>query len=258
MPLSKRYFGTNLKMYKTNRQTTEYLSQLAKFSEHIDRVNTELFVIPSFTAIKDASSIVDHRQILIGAQNMHWAEAGQYTGEISPLMLSELNVDIVELGHSERRHCFGESDEFIAKKVASALKHRFIALLCVGETSEEKCGGQADAVLKRQLEIGLGSASAESIGHIRIAYEPTWSIGVNGEPADPRYVAERHGNIRRTLRSLFGSVGDDIPILYGGGVNLENASKYIQIPETNGLFVGRCAWDAERFVKLIDIATNIV
>ena len=132
MDAPKLYLGTNLKMYKNNRETMEYLSLLTAFTKDIDRSSLELFVIPSFTSLADASRFVDHDRIRIGAQNMHWAESGQYTGEISPLMLKELGIDIVELGHSERRHVFGETDNLINLKALSAAEHGFTVLLCVG------------------------------------------------------------------------------------------------------------------------------
>lgn len=248
----KVYLGTNLKMYMTNSETRDYLYKIRSLCENKGSAHLQLFVIPSFTSLAEGTALVDHKQILIGAQNMHWAEQGQFTGEVSPRMLRDLNMDLVELGHSERRMYFGETDEQINRKVLSALGFGFIALLCIGETKEQKEAGQADEVLSRQLLIGLRDVEPREVGRIWVAYEPVWSIGVDGRPADPDYVAERGRSIRQTLYSLFGKSGETIPLLYGGSVNLDNASCYNDLDEINGLFVGRYAWDAERFAALID------
>ncbi len=253
MALNKLYLGTNLKMYKTNSETLSYLRELVSLTADLERERLQLFVIPSFPALADASRETDRASLLLGAQNMHWAESGQYTGEVSPRMLQEIGMDIIELGHSERRHVFDESDEFIRLKTHSAVEHGFITLLCVGETAEEKAAGQADEVLRRQLVSAFTDLPEGSASKLWVAYEPVWAIGVNGQPAPADYVAERHAAIRSVLRELFGTAGKEIPILYGGSVNLENAPGYIVLPNIDGLFVGRTAWEAPRFRTLMDL-----
>lgn len=247
-----RYLGTNLKMYKTNSETLRYLRELSEVTAQVDVGALRMFVIPSYTALADASRSMDHSRIMLGAQNMFWAEGGQYTGEVSPLMLRELGVDLVELGHSERRQVFGETDELINRKVLSALSHGFTALLCVGETLEERSGGGADAALERQLRLGLAGLTEEARGRLWVAYEPVWSIGTLGRAAEPDYVAERCAGIRALLGGLPGA-GAETPILYGGSINLENAPGYLDLDGVDGLFVGRCAWEARRFGKLADM-----
>lgn len=247
-----RYLGTNLKMYKTNSETLRYLRELSEVTAQVDVGALRMFVIPSYTALADASRSMDHSRIMLGAQNMFWAEGGQYTGEVSPLMLRELGVDLVELGHSERRQVFGETDELINRKVLSALSHGFTALLCVGETLEERSGGGADAALERQLRLGLAGLTEEARGRLWVAYEPVWSIGKSGRAAEPDYVAERCAGIRALLGGLPGA-GAETPILYGGSINLENAPGYLDLDGVDGLFVGRCAWEARRFGKLADM-----
>lgn len=248
------YMGTNTKMYKNIAQTVRYLQELDAATRHISRERLTLFVIPSYTALPAARLCAARESILIGAQNMCWAEEGQFTGEISPLMLQEVGVDVVEIGHSERRNIFGETDEQTRLKVNAAVKHGFTALLCVGESAEEKRAGSAGDVLRRQLETGLRDVSGARAGQIWVAYEPTWAIGVDGKPVTPDYAAQQHEVIRQALIHRFGAeAGRHIPVLYGGGVNLENALPLIQLDQVDGLFVGRAAWQADAFAIMIEL-----
>ncbi|MDQ0204616.1 triose-phosphate isomerase [Pectinatus haikarae] len=247
----KLYLGTNLKMYKTISAVKAYLNDLQKLTSDIDREKMEIFVLPSYTTLAAAVDAVDKRYIKIGAQNMCWEETGQFTGEISPLMLKELNVDIVMAGHSERRHVFGETDSEENKKIFSALAHGFTALLCIGETKEEKQYNVSDEVLRRQLKIGLYNIEKKDIKNVMIGYEPVWSIGIDGEPASAEYAREKHAIIKDTLKELFGDEGTRVPVLYGGSVNMDNARQIISEKYIDGLYVGRSAWKAEKFNELI-------
>ncbi len=249
--MDKIYMGSNLKMYKNIAQTQNFLARLAELTADIDRKEVTFFIIPSYTALDRARQTVAGDQILLGAQNMHPEEEGQFTGEISPLMLKEIGMDIIEIGHSERRHVMGETDEQENKKVLSALNHGFTALLCVGETGEQKALGLSDEVLATQLKIGLHGVAAEQLDRLWIAYEPVWAIGVNGVPASAEYADEKHAVIKNVLKGLFGDDAEKIPVLYGGSVNLENCKELSACPHVDGLFVGRTAWDADRFDKLI-------
>lgn len=249
--MKKIYFGTNLKMYKGIQDTVSYLKELNTLTYDLDRGLITLFVIPSYTALEHACASVDQNYIHLGAQNMCWEDQGQFTGEISPLMLEELGLHIIELGHSERRHIFNETDQILNLKVKSALSHQFTALLCVGETGEEKALEISDEVLKTQLKSGLHGLSPQDAEHIWIAYEPVWAIGVNGLPASSSYAEEKHHLIRSTLIDIFGENGRHIPILYGGSVNPDNANELIIQPHIDGLFVGRSAWNASSFNSLI-------
>lgn len=249
--MKKLYFGTNLKMYKNIQDTTSYLQNLVDLTKTISRDEIELFVIPSYTSLSNAVSCVDRDFIKLGAQNMCWEEQGQFTGEISPLMLKELDMDLVMIGHSERRHIFGETDAAENKKVKSALDHDFTALLCVGETLEQKNYGISDEVLRTQLKIGFHDVPVERIHKIWVAYEPVWAIGVNGIPATVEYAEEKHKVIKQCLIELFGEPANDIPVLYGGSVNPGNSNDLIVQPSIDGLFVGRSAWQADDFNKLI-------
>jgi len=247
----KLYFGSNLKMYKNIHDTVEYLQNLVEYTKDLSRDEIELFIIPSYTTLESASKNVDHAFVKIGAQNMCWEDEGQFTGEVSPLMLKEIGIDLVMIGHSERRHVFGETDIEENKKVKAALNHGFTTLLCIGETAEEKSYGISPEVLRTQLKIGFHDIPVSQIPNIWVAYEPVWSIGVNGTPATADYAEEMHKVIKQTLLDIFGDAGADIPVLYGGSVNPGNASDLIVQPSIDGLFTGRAAWQADKFDKLI-------
>jgi triosephosphate isomerase len=247
----KIYIGTNTKMYKTIADTALFLENLQRETADISRDNVCIFVIPSYTALEKARSIIKNNSMLLGAQNVFWEDQGQFTGEISPLMLKEINVDIVEIGHSERRHILHETNKEENLKVLAALRHGFFPLLCIGETEEQKKFGIADEILSMQIKIGLHNVLQNQIGRCMIAYEPTWAIGVAGSPATVEYAAERHSAIRSVLRSLYGDSAALAPILYGGSVNNDNAVEFIQIEDVDGLFIGRSAWEADNFNIII-------
>jgi len=250
--LDKLYIGTNTKMYKTIADTVDFLTSLNKLTEEISRDLMELFVIPSFTTLDAARKCVPESKISIGAQNICWEDEGQFTGEISPIMLKEVGVKIVEIGHSERRHVFRETDFEENKKVLCALRHGFTPLLCIGETDQQKNMDLSDEILRIQLKVGLFGVTPEQAKKIWIAYEPVWAIGVNGIPASKEYADEKHAVIRQTLCEMFGKeIGSDIPVLYGGSVNNDNAVGLIEMSNIDGLFIGRSAWNADNFNKII-------
>lgn len=250
--MKKIYLGTNTKMYKNISDTVSFITRLKELTEDISKEHLELFVIPSYTSLKDAVSCVKNSSIKIGAQNMCWEDEGQFTGEISPLMLEELGVSIVEIGHSERRHVLGETDEAVKNKAAAAIRHGFTPLLCIGETKEQKDYNISDEILRMQLKIGLNRVGKEEAERLWVAYEPVWAIGVNGIPANETYANEKQQVIKKTLCELFGEeVGKSIPVLYGGSVNEKNAVPLIRQPYIDGLFIGRSAWDAKNFNRII-------
>lgn len=251
-PLNKVYFGTNTKMYKNIRQTVAYLQELETLTANLRDSNLELFVIPSFTALDAANRALSTPWIRLGAQNMGWEEEGPFTGEISPGMLHEVGVQIVEIGHSERRHVLNETDEMENRKVRCALRNGFTALLCIGETETQKSLGLAPEILRIQLKAGLHGISPIPADRLRIAYEPVWAIGASGTPASPEYAGQMHNVIRKCLAELYGEdTARAIPLLYGGSVNERNAVQLLAQPEVDGLFIGRCAWDAARFNGVI-------
>lgn len=255
--MKKLYFGSNLKMYKGIGATREYLQKLVENTKDISRDDIELFIIPSYTTLQTATSCCDREFVKLGAQNMCWEDQGQFTGEISPCMLEEMGLDLVMIGHSERRHVFGESDVEENKKVKAALSHGFKTLLCIGETAEQKEYGISAETLRSQLKIGFYGVSSEECKNIWVAYEPVWSIGVNGTPASAEYAEAMHKEIKAALYEIFGEKAEEIPVLYGGSVNPSNAESLIVQPSIDGLFVGRAAWDADKFDILIRDAIKV-
>lgn len=252
--VKKIYFGTNLKMYKGNADVIDYLSALSDLSKSLQTsYNTEIFVIPSFTTLKDAVELIQLKgsPIIIGAQNMNPNDYGQFTGDISPLMLKELGTRLVMIGHSERRHIFRETDEEENEKVLSSLKHGFTTLLCIGETAEQKQYDISNEVLRTQLKIGLHGVDLTQLDNLWIAYEPVWAIGTGGTPASAEYADNKHAVIKQCLFELFGEDSKKIPVLYGGSVNPNNANTLIEKPNIDGLFTGRSAWNAKAFSTLI-------
>lgn len=245
------YFGTNTKMSMTDSEALDYLRALRRETADISAAEAKLFVIPSHTVLSRAREELAGCPIALGAQNMSWEMRGAFTGEISPLSLVELGVEIAELGHSERRHIFRETDAEIGAKVRTARSVGLTALICVGETEEEKADGAADAVLETQLLRGTAGLSAADAAGLMIAYEPVWAIGTAGTPAPADYAAARHAALRRTLTARFGEAGADVPILYGGSVNPANAADYVRQENVSGVFVGRAAWTAEGYAALV-------
>lgn len=246
--MQKLLIGTNLKMYKGIQETSDYLTLMQSLTGDILSDVTP-FVIPSFTSLAAAAQTVRGKSILLGAQNMCAAEMGQYTGEISPHMLQEIGIDIVEIGHSERRTLFHETDQDENAKILSALVHGFTALYCIGESAFDKECGIASETLLIQLKVGLKGVDTANAAHLWIAYEPAWAIGTGGTPASPAYIERQHAVIKKVLHNLFPTV--DIPVLYGGSVNPGNACDIIRLPNVDGLFIGRAAWGAQPFNLLI-------
>jgi L-erythrulose 1-phosphate isomerase len=207
------------------------------------------FVIPPFTSVREIKSSLASTDVKVGAQNMHWEDAGAWTGEISPLMLKDCGVDIVELGHSERRAHFGETDETVGLKTEAAVRHGLIPLICIGETGEEKASGRADKVLRKQVEAALGKLSEQQkSAAILLAYEPVWAIGASGVPAPPDYADERQARIIDVGQQM---TGQKLPCLYGGSVNPANCAKLVQCQNINGLFIGRSAWNVEGYLDIL-------
>ncbi len=248
--MKKLYIGTNTKMTKTINESIAFISSLQDLTQDI-REKLNLFVIPSYTTLYPVSKIINKDCISLGAQNMCWEERGQFTGEISPLMLKEVDTDIVMIGHSERRHKFYEDDIVESLKVQAALNHGFTPLLCIGETKDEKDNDISDEILSKQLKIGFSKVKNKGFKEIIVAYEPVWAIGVNGEPATSEYAQARHHVIKNTLLEIFGDNAQEIPVLYGGSVNIDNANEMLEQEDIDGLFIGRSAWEAENFNKII-------
>jgi L-erythrulose 1-phosphate isomerase len=240
------WVGTSWKMNKTLAEAISFADALLS-SEDDPRI--QCFVIPPFTAIREVKSILAETDIKVGAQNMHWAERGAWTGEISPPMLVDCGMDIVELGHSERREHFGETDETVGLKVEAAVRHGLTPLICIGETLADKQSGRAADVLATEVRGALGRLNAEQRhAPILLAYEPVWAIGEHGTPASPDYADERQAEIIQVAQEV---LGRRIPCLYGGSVNPGNCAELAACPHIDGLFIGRSAWEASGYLDIL-------
>ncbi len=245
--------AANWKMNKTVGETLEYLELFIPSVKDLTKI--EIMIAPPFTALSSASVRLDAAKkegeynLKLGAQNMYYEEKGAFTGEISPLMLNELEVEYVIVGHSERRHKFGEKDSLINKKVISAVEHGIRPILCVGETLEEREQGRTLSVVERQIRNGLAGVERDMV-YIDIAYEPVWAIGT-GVNATPEQAQEVHRFIRSLINEISKGNDDRTRILYGGSVNEKNARELIKEKNIDGFLVGTASLDPERFYKII-------
>ena len=207
----------------------------------------DLVLCPPFLSLSTVREVVAGSPIKVGAQNMHFEASGAFTGEIAPSMLQGI-CDYVILGHSERRQLFGETDELVNLKVKAAFQHALRPILCVGETLEQREAGQAGVVVGQQL--GAALADLVDITGLVVAYEPVWAIGT-GRAATPDTAAEIMGGaLLETLRSLFGSAAEDVPLLYGGSVNPGNVDSFAQQSCIHGALVGGASLQADQFLEI--------
>ncbi|WP_305967740.1 MULTISPECIES: triose-phosphate isomerase [unclassified Mameliella] len=242
------WIGTSWKMNKTLAEAQAFASALAGADADRDP-RIQRFVIPPFTAVREVKQILADSSVKVGAQNMHWADQGAWTGEVSPLMLTDCGLDIVELGHSERREHFGETDETVGLKTEAAVRHGLIPLICIGETLAEREGGRAQEVLEAQVRGALGKLDdTGKTAPILLAYEPVWAIGENGIPATSDYADDRQGEIIAVAEEV---LGRRVSCLYGGSVNPGNCEELIQCPHIDGLFIGRSAWNVEGYLDIL-------
>ncbi len=240
------WIGTSWKMNKTLAEARAFASGLQ--AAQVD-ARIQPFVIPPFTAVRDVKAMLAETRVKVGAQNMHWADEGAWTGEISPVMLKDCNLDIVELGHSERREHFGETDETVGLKTEAAVRHGLTPLICIGETLAEREAGRAAQVLAAQVRGALGKLNAaQQSAPILLAYEPVWAIGVNGIPATSDYADARQAEIIAVAQDV---VGRKVPCLYGGSVNPGNCEELITCPHIDGLFIGRSAWNVAGYLDIL-------
>jgi triosephosphate isomerase (TIM) len=211
----------------------------------------EVVLAPPFTSLDAVQRSLRGSKIRLAAQNCHWEIQGAYTGEVSPTMVRDLGCNYVIVGHSERRHIFHESDEMISRKLAPILSHGMRAILCVGETLDERQSGKTTAVIRRQLRIALKRLTKADIANVEIAYEPVWAIGT-GQNATPKQINQVHSRIRTCLMQWFGaSTGKQTRILYGGSVKPENVDSLVVIEEINGLLVGGASLNSEAFLPIV-------
>ncbi|MBN1243205.1 MAG: triose-phosphate isomerase [Spirochaetales bacterium] len=242
------FIAGNWKMHKTVGESVALATELvAKLSGAGEKV----MVAPAFTALQAVAAVVKGSNVLLGAQNMGPEEQGAHTGEVSVLMLKDLGVSHVILGHSERRHSYGEDDALINRKVRLALKHGLEPILCVGETLEERESGRLEAVVGTQTREGLAGVDAAELGKVTIAYEPVWAIGT-GKTATPDDADAVHAFIRKVLAGLYGDAASKgVCIQYGGSVKPDNAAELMAKPNIDGALVGGASLKAESFVPIV-------
>jgi triosephosphate isomerase (TIM) len=211
----------------------------------------EVVVCPPFTALTAVGEILAGSPLGLGAQNCHYEAAGAHTGEISPVMLLEVGARTILLGHSERRHELGETDELINGKLRAALAHGARPVLCVGETDHERRQGLTFTTVEGQLRAGLAGVAAEDVARVALAYEPVWAIGT-GLNATPAQAAEVHGYLRGLVSELASKdVASGLRILYGGSVKPDNADALLAQPEIDGALVGGASLNAQSFVAIV-------
>lgn len=243
----KPWIGANWKMHKTIREAQEYVAHWnTLMEESLLSEEAEVVFFPPFTALAAVGEALIGASL--GAQNVYPEDKGAYTGEISPLMLAELGVRYVLVGHSERRHILGEEDAFLRRKFAALLARGFVPVLCVGETGEERRSGKTDEVLLRQLDGVFGEYEVFP-GAFVVAYEPVWAIGT-GIPATPEDAVQAVAHIRAYLRTRFGAFADEVPIVYGGSVDPENVGSFVRPEVSDGALVGSKSLEADTFFRL--------
>ena len=250
--LPRRWLGAGWKMNMLLGEAREYAAALRDYLAQQDP-GAQVFIVPPFTVLDAVRQILQGSAIHLGAQNMHWREQGAVTGEISSLMLKDLGVDLVELGHSERRAEFGETDDTVNRKVLAALAHGLRPLICVGESAAEREYGVAAECVGRQVKIALHGIPAEVVGDVLFAYEPVWAIGEGGTPAEPDYAGRMHEVIRAAIGQGYGrQIGARVSILYGGSVHPGNVAAFAVQPSVDGLFIGRASWRVASFIECIE------
>jgi triosephosphate isomerase len=242
----------NWKMFKTLSATREFFPAfLPLVRETRDR---DIVVIPPFTAISTAVDAAKGSQVAIGGQNLSWAKEGALTGEVSAGMLAEAGCRYVVVGHSERRQFFHETDDTVAKKTLAALQEGLTPIVCIGESQEERDGGLAEEVLRRQMQNGPGALTAEEFSRILIAYEPIWAIGT-GRVATPEIAAAAHAFIRSCAAERYSKEhAAALRILYGGSVKPDNIKGLMAQEELDGALVGGASLDPKSFASIVNFA----
>lgn len=245
----KSLIAGNWKMHLTIGEAVSLAQEIAKSSQGLE--DREVMIAPAATAIDAVSKAVKDSPVIIAGQNVSWEQQGAYTGEISPLMLKDAGADMAIIGHSERRHIFGESNAMINQRVLGALASDIIPVLCVGETLDEREEGLTMNVLELQVCEGLEGVSSLQIEQVVIAYEPVWAIGT-GKTASKEQAQEAHRFIRGVLGDLYEKkLAEQIRILYGGSVKPDNVDDLMAMPDIDGALVGGAALQSDSFDRII-------
>ncbi len=248
----------NWKMHLTHLEAINIIQKLSYSLDASDPSYVDISVHPAFTALRSVQTVLDADDLpmALGAQNVHWAEKGAYTGEVSPGMLAKLNVSYVIVGHSERRQLFGETDEIVAKKVAAVFAAGMTPIMCVGETLEEREAGTTEERVLGQLRAGTAGLDPEQIGSMVVAYEPIWAIGT-GRHATADDAQAVCGALRAAVLADHGEgPGGAVRIQYGGSVKAANAADLMAQPDIDGVLVGGASLDPGEFAQIVHSARS--
>jgi len=238
--------------WKMNNDYVDSEQLVSKLLEQYTESETEVIIAPPFTSLLCSSNLLKGSRINVAAQNMHYAENGAYTGEISAGMLKSIGVDTVILGHSERRAYFKETDSLLAKKVDAALKNNMRIIFCFGEELSDRKSGNEEAIVEGQIKNALFHLPASAWTNIVLAYEPVWAIGT-GETASPEQAQDMHAFIRKTIENKYSSaLALDVSILYGGSVKPANAKEIFSKEDVDGGLIGGAALDVSQFTAIIN------
>ena len=238
----------NWKMYKTRAETKAFFESFVPLVTGVD--DRDVLLCPPAVCLETALAATAGSAVAIGAQTMHYAAEGAFTGEIAPPMVVELGVPYVILGHSERRQYYAENDADLARKVRAALDAGLRPVLCCGETLEEREAGQTESKVGGQLDADLAEIGAEELAAVAVAYEPIWAIGT-GRTATPEMAQETIGYVRRKVRERFGDAADGVRILYGGSVKPDNIDVLMGQPDIDGVLVGGASLDPQGFSRIV-------
>ncbi|MBE0551467.1 MAG: triose-phosphate isomerase [Ignavibacterium sp.] len=248
--MRKNVIAGNWKMNNDLKESEKLIVELKNLLKN-EKPNCDVIVCPPFTSLSEASKLVSGSSIKLGAQNMHFEDSGAFTGEVSASMLKSVGCEYVILGHSERRHIFGESNEVINKKIKKALSAGLKPIFCIGELLEERENGSTNEVVKSQILKGLKGISADDMKNVIVAYEPVWAIGT-GKTASPAQAQEVHEFIRDLIEIDYSlEVANDLVIQYGGSVKPDNAKELLSQKDIDGALVGGACLKADSFLGII-------
>jgi len=247
--MRKNIVAGNWKMHKTNSETVALLQDIIAKN---GTPNCEVIVAPTFVNLKTAVDLLKGHNITVAAQNMHQAEGGAFTGEIAANMLTDIGVNTVILGHSERRAYFHETDALLSNKVDTALKHEMRVIFCFGEELKDRQKNNHFNIVEYQLRDGLFHLNKSDWKNIVLAYEPVWAIGT-GETASPEQAQEMHKFIRELIAKVYGNeIANEVSILYGGSVKPDNAKEIFSKPDVDGGLIGGAALKADDFLAIVN------
>ena len=247
--MRKPLIAGNWKMHMTVNEAVELAGAVARLSS--DARDREVMIAPPYTALFEVARALEGSNVLLSSQNVCWEEKGAFTGEISPVMLKDIGCSMAIIGHSERRHVFGEDNKMVNKRILGAQKFGMVPVFCIGETLDEREAGHTFKVLESQVREGLVGVEISDPATIVVAYEPVWAIGT-GKTATVVQAQEVHAFVRELLAGMYQkNVASEIRILYGGSVNPENVDALMSEEDVDGALVGGAALKPELFDRII-------